>query len=467
MKKLNKKIIYGTGSVIFTAGVCVVIILLNIAASILTDKFGIRLDVTETRYLNFSDKFDDFIYSVDKDIDVYYLVNPSEITRVVNHNEANNVVSVIDNNNYRTIIKSMFEKIEKMNSKIHFEIVDPELNPDLVKKFGAVQIDDIAFSCGEMTNSFNVQEILYYDEYGRQTMDAETKFASMIGSVMRESKVKVGIVIGHGEGDTTEIKKVFDDEAIEYEDFNILTDGISDEYNLIFIYGPEVDFSFEEIKKIEEYLSSGNDMQIYFDNVSACPNLVDYMTTLGIQYGSEYVYENNSTRFTVLDGNKYCLIPQTSGHSVFENLTHYTLIPNTVSVTPMWASKNSIDCAPMMYTTNSGELYGNSAAKGSYCVVATSGRITESSVISNVIAGGSSEMYSTDVISTNKGFLLNSVLWMGRLDESSAYSLNIVSNVPLMITESQYNTWQLILVAVIPFIIIVIGLAVWLKRRYL
>lgn len=469
MKKTNKKFIYGTGSVMMIAGVCIVIMLLNIVASILTDKFGMKIDVTETRYLTFSNEFDEYIKSVDKDVNVYYLVNPDEVTRIAGKNQLMEAIGQIDDSNYRERIRLIFEKIEKMNSKIHFEIIDPEKNPDKVKAFGDVQIDDIVFVCGNMNNSFNVQEILGVDEYGRQTIDAESKFSSMINSVMRESKVKVGIVTGHGEGNTSEIKKVFDDEAIEYADFNILSDGISEEYDLIFIYGPTVDFSVDEINKIENFLSSGKDMQVYLDRVAECPNLVNYMSNLGIQYVDGYIMESNPENLASVSGGKTYIIPMWNpiSHPITNNMVDNIYVPETVGIMPLWDSKNSIDVVSLVLTSPYAVPYTNPNAMNSYDLITISQRITSSSVLSDVMACGSPYIYNSEILNTNKALLINSVLWMGREDESSVFTTNIITNAPLPITEEQHNIIQLIFVLVIPFVIIILGLVVWLKRRYL
>ena len=250
MKKLDKKFMYGTGSTALVAVVCVVILLLNVVAGLLSNSFGFKLDATETG-LNFSSEFNDYVKSVDKEIYIYYMCNPNEMTRISGKSDITETTGQVDNSNYRIRFKYMFEKIEKLNSKIHFEVLDPNSNPDKVKDFGTIKIDDVVFVCGNMINTFNVNEILSVDDYGRYTINAESKFASMFNSVMRETKVKIGIVTGHGEGDTTEIKKIFDDEGVIYKDFNIMSDGISSDYDMIFIYGPTVDFSLDEIDKIE------------------------------------------------------------------------------------------------------------------------------------------------------------------------------------------------------------------------
>ena len=83
MKKLNKSFVYGTGSVAMIAFAVVVIVLLNLISGILTDKFGWKIDVTETKLLDFSDEFVDVIKSVDKPVEAYFLADPQEIEEIV------------------------------------------------------------------------------------------------------------------------------------------------------------------------------------------------------------------------------------------------------------------------------------------------------------------------------------------------------------------------------------------------
>ena len=141
MRKLNKKFVYGTGSAMIIAGACVVIILINIIASLLTDKFGLKIDVTETRYLDFSDGFVEFIKTVDKDVDVYYLVNPNEVTRVVNKTNDKNVVSIVDVNNYRVMMKEIVvEGLLSIQAGENPRIIEEKLksfiSPDRRKNIG-------------------------------------------------------------------------------------------------------------------------------------------------------------------------------------------------------------------------------------------------------------------------------------------------------------------------------------------
>jgi len=454
MKSLNKKLMYGTGSFALVAGACLIIILLNLIAGILTDNFGIRFDITETKILDFSEEFEAVIKSVDRDMDIYFLVNPESLNP--------SDVSELRDENYLYRIKQILEKVTSMNSHINLTITHPDKDPGIISKFGTVNLEDVIFSCGEKFNSMPATDIQSYDNNGNKAIVAEEKFASMINSVLREEKIKIGFVTGHNEEDTTPIKTVLSGEGIEFEDFNIMIDGISDDYDMIFIYGPRVDFSVDEINRVEEYLASGHNMQIYFDQVEECVNLTEYMTQLGLQYDSGYVIEKDPQRLY----SDYA-VPYMISHSVTNTIKNNLVVPYTVNITPLWQSKNSIDTAPFLYTSDKAILHNNPSAVGSHCIMAISSRITESQIISHVFAGGSAYIFNEGVMSYNKPLLVNSVLWMGKSDDNISISSKLISNKPLEITVDQYRTWQVLLTFVIPFIIIIIGLFVWIKRRYL
>lgn len=449
MNGLNKKFIYGTGSAAVISFAAVVIILLNLIAGILTDNFGWKIDVSETKLLDFSEEFTDIVKSVDKPLEVYYFVDRNEIE------------SIVSNGNFLVMAKQVLEKMESLNSNIVLTVLDPDKNPELTSKFETVNYADIVFSCNGKVSSMPASEICSYDSDGNEALAAESKFSSMLASVMREETVKVGFVTGHGELDTSAVKSVFDGEGIEYSDFDILIDGISSDYDQIFIYGPVTDYSAEEIEAIDEYLLSGRCMQIYLDKVSECKRLVDFMSGLGLQYNEGYVEEKDSSH--LLSGYA---VANMYPHTVTNNISGNLVVPYTVSVTPLWDSKNSIDTSVLLTTTDKAALYADSSAVGSYCIAAISSRITDQSLISNVIAGCSSYIYNEGVMEKNKPFLINATLWLSKSDSDVYIAPKSIANTPLDMTDNSCNIWQAVYAIVIPIFVIAIGFVVWFKRRY-
>ena len=139
----------------------------------------------------------------------------------------------------------------------------------------------------------------------------------------------------------------------------------------------------------------------------------------------------------------------------------------SVGITKLWKSKNSIVVYGLLKTSQFAGLYSDEKFEKSYDIVAISKRVTDSMYYSDVMVCGSSDIYNSKLINTNKALLVNSVFWMGRIDESTEFTPTVITNAPMMTSQSHHNTLQLIFVVIIPFIIIVAGLVVWLKRRYL
>ncbi len=449
MKKLNKSFVYGTGSVAMIAFAVVVIVLLNLISGVLADKFGWRIDVTETKLLDFSDEFVDIIESVDKPVEAYFLADEQEIEEIVQPD------------NYLIMAKQILEKMGSINPNISVIVSDPDKNPEFSNKLGTVNYADIVFKCGDKLSSMPSAEICSYDELGNQAIIAENKFASMIATVTREEAIKVGFVTGHNEMDTSFIKKAYDEEGIEYADFNILTDGISDEYDLIFIYAPQADYLVEEIEAIDAYLTSGHHMQIYIDKVSLCKNLVSYMSLLGIGYNDGYVQEKDMSHLI----SEYA-VPDMNRHTITNTIANKLIVPYTVSLVPLWESKNGIDTLPLLATSEKATLYADPSAVGTYYLMAVSARVTESSLISNVVAGCSAYIYNEGVMDMNKPLLINSTLWLGKADSDMYIAPKAINNGTLEITEDACGAWQAIYAFLIPIIIIAIGFIVWFKRRY-
>lgn len=450
MNRISKKFIYGTGFAAMIVFAAVIIILLNLIAGVLSDKFNWKIDVTETKLLDFSDEFINVINSVDKPVEAYFFVDPDEAEKTV------------QTDNYWIMAKQILEKMQSLNSKISVSVFNPDKNPELINKLGKVNYADIVFYCNGKISSMPSSEICSFDSNGNKTLTAENKFAAMLSSVTREEAVKVGFVTGHGEMDTSAIKSAFDEEGIEYEDFNILIDGISDGYDMLFVYGPQTDFSVDEINAVEEYLSAGHNMQLYLDRVAECRNLAEYMTQLGLGYSEGYVEEKDSAH--LMSGYA---VPEVYPHTITNTIANKLVIPYTVSVTPLWDSKNSIDTCSVLRTSEKAALYTNQSATGNYSLLAISSRITKNSVISNVVAGGSSYIYNEGVMNQNKPLLINSVLWLGKADSDVYIAPKAAGNAALEITENDCNIWQAVYAFVLPLIIAVIGFIVWLKRRYL
>ena len=122
-KPFNKrKLKYGSLAtavrVIFIAAV----VLLNILATQLTDRFGLKIDTTKEQIFEISEQTTDYLKTLNEDIEIAVMC--SEET--------------LDNGSiYYKLVKEVTEKYAQNSDKITVSFYDTEKNPEIVTKFSA------------------------------------------------------------------------------------------------------------------------------------------------------------------------------------------------------------------------------------------------------------------------------------------------------------------------------------------
>jgi hypothetical protein len=65
----------------------------------------------------------------------------------------------------------------------------------------------------------------------------------------------------------------------------------------------------------------------------------------------------------------------------------------------------------------------------------------------------------------NSTFFLTSMGWIGGKSESVSIATKQLQVAALVLTETEKNIWSVVIAAIIPITVILIGLRVWIKRR--
>ena len=105
---------------------------------------------------------------------------------------------------------------------------------------------------------------------------------------------------------------------------------------------------------------------------------------------------------------------------------------------------------------------------GPLCLAAISEKQTDKAPKVLVIGSASGTLSSVleEKSFLNGDFMLNSINYLSGSSDSSAIRAKQISPEVMTMTESQVGMWIIILQYVLPAIIIILGLIVWIRRRF-
>ena len=120
MKFNMRKLKYGSASVIFTALVIAIVIILNIVAQVVSDRFSLKVDMTEEGQFSLSDSTLKMLDGIEDEINIYILSTEVNMEKADQSQRA-------------------LEMIQRYNThsggKIKYQFIDPNKNPQFFEKY--------------------------------------------------------------------------------------------------------------------------------------------------------------------------------------------------------------------------------------------------------------------------------------------------------------------------------------------
>lgn len=449
MKKINKRLLYGSGSLALTALFIAAVLLVNLLVSQLTNAFSLRKDLSANGVVSLSGAFTGFLKSIDRDIDVYYVVEDLNLTNEV---------------------RSVLERMEQVNPHIDVQLTDYKKDPELVQKYSGLGTDvaygDIIFDAGEQYKAVAYNDLFFYNEItGSTSFEVEEKFSSALSAVLRDETCKIGMLVSHGEYKLTAMTDIFDDEGMVYEDFDIMVNGISPDYDVVIAYGPAVDFSAQELELLDAYLEQGGNMIIYLDpTAEPMPVLEEYLAEWGVEILPGIVREQGSNTLQY-DG---WFNTEMQSHAITdvlleEGLTAAMHNPKALRITS--AYKNGVGCEELLATSASAEI-SDLEQKGPYSVATLSTKTYDNGNRAKLLLYGTYELVDAG-LTFNRYLLVNSVLTLSEKAESYHFAAKTLQTSTLEMTGQEVITWQFLLTIFLPLLILLAGVIVWFRRRNL
>jgi len=329
MKKLlaffnNKRFKHGGLSFALTAVVIAVVVVLNIVAGLVSERFAKPLDLSANRMFSIAEDTQGELSGLD-----------SKLTITVASRESD----FVHNGTFYNQTNEILKRFAAASPNITLNYVNLMSNPDFAAGYEGLRDDSIIVE-SEKTNRHkiltteNYLHAAYYDlrsgnqitqeEYnmynsmgavGMVEADvsaaAEGALLSAILAVTDENPVNVGFTTGYSENKNEHLEAMLEMYAYTNQSIDLVTGDIPDDLDFIIMLAPQDDYSKQSLKKLEQWLDNEGEFGkslLYISHAYAnVPNIDSFLAARGIAVEREYARQteprdmNNFQRFTPME----------------------------------------------------------------------------------------------------------------------------------------------------------------------
>lgn len=513
----SKKFKYGSYSVIFICVFVALVIAVNLVVSVIDDKFDLRYDITEEQFYSLSaetdqalkialgNRYSDFditiTFCAEKDMFEYYDGAKTEVSKYYSgvRDVAEEYAALYDGSNGKGKVTVEYVNIT----------ADPARANELKQqaRLSNIYWNNIIIKNNRDTGYYRVLGFDYCymsdQDTGRLVaFQAENKLTAAIIQCVAAENITVAFTEGHGEGqNTSRLQEIFSLATFNVEKLNLKNQEISPEVKIIVVNDPVYDFTYDEITAISDYMSDKetyNSLMVFVDaDTPDLPNLRDYISE---EWGLDYLPNHKITdeekslkgsEFSALIGKysagtvnnaAYVLHKEASGANL------ETIFPNAVEIFADTTGLRSEYVEVSAYTHGSAVV--------TYDEIDESGKLVTKTKTGSVplLAISAVHSYANDDFNYNAN-KYQYVILCGSTDFTSGKYLNnsygnedivysaarvlATDRVQLDIEEKDFASTALtlesgtakrlmiLITCAIPAVIIIVGIAVFFKRRHL
>ena len=297
----------GAYSLIITAIVLAILILVNVFASVLPQNLT-HLDISSTNLYSITSNTKVVVNALEKDVTIYWIVQ---------------------NDEEDSVIENLLAKYNGLSS--HIDVI--KKNPDTYPTFAAqytdetVQNNSIVVECGEKYRYISYSDIyltdIDYTTYSYvYSFDGEGAITSAIDYVVSDELPIIYQLEGHGEASLpTDFSEQIEKENMELSSFSLLNeDEIPEDADCILIYAPSSDISEEEKEILADYAAEGGKLMVIAGPTEdgSLPNLYALLEDYGISYAEGIVVEGDRSHYAFQQ--PYIMLPDIASSDITDAL---------------------------------------------------------------------------------------------------------------------------------------------------
>jgi len=236
----------------------------------------------------------------------------------------------------RENIRELIGQYQKHNKKIQLEFIDPNLRPDLTRKYGIKRDGEVRISVKNpaIANGKAQTELL------REI--SETAISNALLRLNRSSERIIVFVNGHGERnpfgqanhDIRQFANELADKGYDLQNLDV-TQGsdIPENARMLVIASPQLDYLPQEVERITQYVVQGGNL-LWLSDPDGLKGLDTLLTTLGLSSPSGTVIDQGTQELGIADAS-FSIISNYNSHPALQNFNVVALFPQARIFEPL------------------------------------------------------------------------------------------------------------------------------------
>lgn len=503
----RKKLKYGTMFYVIIALVVAIVVVFNIMVSFIGKRSPMKIDLTPDDRYELSDDSIAAVKNIEKDVDITVTAKRDYFDALASYWRGQT--------GYDTPFELIPELLDKYSvyakqgkGSIDVKYVDMDVDPDIINQYkkyynGDIERGSIIVSSGErvsVISSTDVMNMITPDQYTAQTtgeykfkFTGESTITSAITNVCDAHPVKTAFAMTMNGASLFDAQSygsavnAFENELLakngyECSDIDIATDEIKPEdYDMVVVFAPSVDFSEDIIKKLSDFLYNGGKYDrnvIYVPDVSKTnlPNIEAFLADWNIKVENEIICDakynigiESTIALKVSDSEAVGKLP----NDKLPIVSPYTRALTELSKNNGNIVKSLISSYEEAYTVSLTDKNSEVGDAGTRTAVMLSQKQTSEDFnvyTSSVLVLGSPYMLDSSVILKNTTYnnanaVLSTMNQIAGKENGAVILEKSLQYSAIAPSTGQAKVIQIIVVWVIPFIIAAIGVMVLLRRR--
>lgn len=407
----SAKLKHGGIATAFTAGFLVIIVLINVVVSVLGDRFpSINIDLSPNSMNSLSEEAEEVVDTVKM---------PTSITILLSEENARG------NSSYSQVV-ALSEKMQERNQNITVKFQDLDADPTFAAKY---QNDTLAAG-GVIVETEKRHRVLAYSDLFKTELDYQTysqksysyvdsALASAVSQANAEVLPIIAFATGHNEGlDATALKRVLSNNNFEVVDFNIMTEEIPANAQMIIIGTPTTDYTQAEIEKLDAFLDENTNtneisrsLLLTFDpGQVAMPNLSIFLQEWGMIVPQAIVLETD-TNHLIMNDPSAITVERSDELDLGADTQYNTLTAvRSCPIEPAFKVQTSVVTYSLLKSFDSSYLVDPDTTEDSTPEKAAQNvamvgqkyiKINNKNLKTNVFAFGSSQMFYSTILESN------------------------------------------------------------------